>query len=97
MGAEMMLAGYKFPQPKDVLFGRTLAAVGEQDIPTSLLQQLDAYVQQLDVGIHYFSLLLVYSPFHVKRYSGRQSSLHLIKRTKSRTPRHHSVAHVDTR
>ncbi|EYC21667.1 hypothetical protein Y032_0019g3951 [Ancylostoma ceylanicum] len=48
MGAEMMLAGFKFAQPDDALFGKTFATVRLQDIPASLLDQLNAYVQQFD-------------------------------------------------
>ncbi|RCN31904.1 hypothetical protein ANCCAN_22304, partial [Ancylostoma caninum] len=44
----MMLAGFKFPQPDDILFERTLETVGLRDIPDSLLQQLNAYVRQFD-------------------------------------------------
>ncbi|KAL6741820.1 hypothetical protein Aduo_015036 [Ancylostoma duodenale] len=51
MGAAMMLAGFKFPQPEDVLFGRALATVGLQDIPDSLLEQLNAYVRQFDESL----------------------------------------------
>ncbi|KAL6741821.1 hypothetical protein Aduo_015037 [Ancylostoma duodenale] len=51
MGAEMMLAGFKFPQPDDILFERTLATVGVRDIPSSLLQQLNVYVRQFDENL----------------------------------------------
>ncbi|RCN24403.1 hypothetical protein ANCCAN_29900, partial [Ancylostoma caninum] len=51
MGAEMMLAGFKFPQPEDVLFGRALATVGLGDVPDPLLDQLNAYVQQFDESL----------------------------------------------
>ncbi|EYC21661.1 hypothetical protein Y032_0019g3947 [Ancylostoma ceylanicum] len=51
MGAEMMLAGFKFPQPDDILFERTQETVGMRDIPNCLLQQLNAYVQQFDENL----------------------------------------------
>ncbi|EYC21665.1 hypothetical protein Y032_0019g3950 [Ancylostoma ceylanicum] len=51
MGAEMMLAGFKFPQPDDILFERTIETVGLRDIPSSLLHQLNAYVQQFDENL----------------------------------------------